>query len=510
MKHNGIYLRTLSIIAFCVSLLMMPGSWVKSQDSLPDGPGTYTVKGDQAINARSCPRLTCDIVTTFGPDDELAVIETVTGDAALGSNLWHRVRYQNADVYVSSALVAGQTADDPQAALSPKARDSMEAILEARGDASTTIFTEDEDGKLSCQVMNGDAEAYTICGKMNFDAGSVEDAIANFEKAIQLDPAYADAYSGRGAAYRSQGQFDEALADFDLALELAPEDAQTCFERGLLYIDLGETEKAVADLNQALDLTDDPDFERTINDTLQKLESPVEVQQQDTDDDSEVTGIPLQELMESAESGAVACNVSAREPESAQVRVGPGSNRTALLWLPAMREFPVVGQNTAADGSLWWKLDPAMIPNKATEHFWVAQNQVIASGECDFVPIVEINKVIPITQDIRIQNGEWQSVITRVEVNCGGNVRSMQFTSIVVSFSVTMSPDQQSLILGDQPFTRTGPGTYVGSAPIITSAGVVYMDTTYRVESPQLIRGEHKDTDGNCSIIVYETLTRLP
>ena len=77
---------------------------------------------------------------------------------------------------------------------------------------------------------------------------------------------------------------------------------------------------------------------------------------------------------------------------------------------------------------------------------------------------------------------------------------------MIVEFQITMSADLQTLTIGPVSFARSGPGIYTGQAPIITSSGVVMMDSTYRVESPQLIRGEHRDTSGGCVVTVYEDL----
>ena len=46
------------------------------------------------------------------------------------------------------------------------------------------------------------------------------EAIRDLNKAIELNPAYADAYCNRAAVRLSAGRYDEALADCDKAIAL--------------------------------------------------------------------------------------------------------------------------------------------------------------------------------------------------------------------------------------------------------------------------------------------------
>ena len=50
------------------------------------------------------------------------------------------------------------------------------------------------------------------------------------------------------------GQYEEALADLNEAVELDPELAQAYYYRGVLYGSIGEYEKATDNLNKAIAL----------------------------------------------------------------------------------------------------------------------------------------------------------------------------------------------------------------------------------------------------------------
>jgi hypothetical protein len=53
--------------------------------------------------------------------------------------------------------------------------------------------------------------------------GELDRAIADYDAALKVDPAFAEALNNRGMAWRSKGDRRRALADFDAALKLKPD-----------------------------------------------------------------------------------------------------------------------------------------------------------------------------------------------------------------------------------------------------------------------------------------------
>ncbi len=51
-------------------------------------------------------------------------------------------------------------------------------------------------------------------------------AIADFDRAIEVQPDYAEAYSNRGEAYEDKGDYERAIADYGRAIELQPDVAE--------------------------------------------------------------------------------------------------------------------------------------------------------------------------------------------------------------------------------------------------------------------------------------------
>jgi tetratricopeptide (TPR) repeat protein len=72
--------------------------------------------------------------------------------------------------------------------------------------------------------------------------------IADYDRAIELDPKFAGAYRGRGLVKRANGDLDGALADFNLALQVNPRFASAHVSRGNAKEAKGDLEEGVSRL----------------------------------------------------------------------------------------------------------------------------------------------------------------------------------------------------------------------------------------------------------------------
>ncbi len=102
-----------------------------------------------------------------------------------------------------------------------------------------------------------DAVAYYIRGLTSAAIDEQERAIADYNKAIELDPVYIDAYVARGRAYSSERYDDaRALADYSKAIELDPKNARAYRARGSFYLDQvsDHGDRALPDYNKAIEL----------------------------------------------------------------------------------------------------------------------------------------------------------------------------------------------------------------------------------------------------------------
>ena len=69
----------------------------------------------------------------------------------------------------------------------------------------------------------------TIAVLRIIDQGNFTQAMSDYNKAIEINPNYAEAYNNRGIIYDKQGNFTQAMSDYNKAIEINP---KLC--RGLL------------------------------------------------------------------------------------------------------------------------------------------------------------------------------------------------------------------------------------------------------------------------------------
>jgi tetratricopeptide (TPR) repeat protein len=79
-----------------------------------------------------------------------------------------------------------------------------------------------------------------------------DDAIRDFNAALQLNPDIPEAYADRGNAYQRKGETDKAIIDFNKAIELDPNSTVAYFNRGLIFLNKSEWDKALADFDEAV------------------------------------------------------------------------------------------------------------------------------------------------------------------------------------------------------------------------------------------------------------------
>jgi tetratricopeptide (TPR) repeat protein len=83
-------------------------------------------------------------------------------------------------------------------------------------------------------------------------------AIADYDRVIQLDPQYTDAFINRGNACYTLIKLERAIADYDRVIQLDPQYTLAYFNRGNTYFGLKRYEQAIADYDRVLQL--DPQY----------------------------------------------------------------------------------------------------------------------------------------------------------------------------------------------------------------------------------------------------------
>jgi tetratricopeptide (TPR) repeat protein len=103
-----------------------------------------------------------------------------------------------------------------------------------------------------------DAAARIELAQAMADLQDFEGALAQYRKAVELNPTYAPTRSRLGVLLVQSGNTEEALAQFSEAAKIMPYDETIQFNYGATLLSIGQKDEAAAHLQTALDI--DPDF----------------------------------------------------------------------------------------------------------------------------------------------------------------------------------------------------------------------------------------------------------
>ena len=102
-------------------------------------------------------------------------------------------------------------------------------------------------------------------GEVLREAGQLDAALAEFNRALEINPDYIDAYLGIGGVERDQRQYEEARETYRRALRIDGFSFDARYYLGLMQQVLGETGQAILEYQRALDINpDDPDAHRDL------------------------------------------------------------------------------------------------------------------------------------------------------------------------------------------------------------------------------------------------------
>ncbi|TRV46919.1 MAG: tetratricopeptide repeat protein [Microcystis panniformis Mp_MB_F_20051200_S9] len=107
---------------------------------------------------------------------------------------------------------------------------------------------------LITQANYKEAIAYFNRGVNYIQQEKYDLALAQFTRAIELDPNYTEAYFGRGMIYTIREQWRLAFQDLNTAIRLNPRAAYAYHFRGIVHLAFNQRQNAIADLTTAAEL----------------------------------------------------------------------------------------------------------------------------------------------------------------------------------------------------------------------------------------------------------------
>jgi tetratricopeptide (TPR) repeat protein len=131
----------------------------------------------------------------------------------------------------------------------------------------TRVFDIAKKAEVQSHLLEPKIEA-SYCSQLFFEIGNLfnslekyEESIADYDKAIELNPNFAQVWGMRGTAKAILQRHEEAITDFDKAIELDPNLLQAWGARGTTKEGLQRYEEAITDYDKAIEL--DPNFAET-------------------------------------------------------------------------------------------------------------------------------------------------------------------------------------------------------------------------------------------------------
>jgi Flp pilus assembly protein TadD len=122
---------------------------------------------------------------------------------------------------------------------------------------------------LACTSNN--AIAHYNFGMTILPKGRVDEALAHFQKAVEIDPNFARAQVSLGAAFFQTGRTDEAITHFQKALtmEITPDPSAVYYDLGIALLQQGRVDEAIVHFQKAVEIRPgDVGFRNVLGKTL--------------------------------------------------------------------------------------------------------------------------------------------------------------------------------------------------------------------------------------------------
>ena len=154
----------------------------------------------------------------------------------------------NIDATVSAAVAATRTASDVQ----EKVAATLSAPTPTTAPPTPTTESASTVKKILDKVLPL-RENHFNEGVEYYEGGQYENAIQEFDKAIQIGGDYdAGAYNNRGYSYAELGQHQNAIDDYTEAIRIGSHDYIVLNSRVTLYVKRGEHQAAIDDYNELI------------------------------------------------------------------------------------------------------------------------------------------------------------------------------------------------------------------------------------------------------------------
>jgi protein O-mannosyl-transferase len=96
--------------------------------------------------------------------------------------------------------------------------------------------------------------AYNNIGFADAKEGELDDAISEYERALDINPNYSDAHYNLGFAFQQKGQFADAVMQYERAIEIEPDNFEAHNNLGNILMLAGKLDESIVEYQKALNL----------------------------------------------------------------------------------------------------------------------------------------------------------------------------------------------------------------------------------------------------------------
>jgi len=96
------------------------------------------------------------------------------------------------------------------------------------------------------------ARAYNNRGWAYYNQGQFTKAMADYNKALAINPGYIFSYDDRGLIYAKEGKYVQAIAEYNKAIAINPNYAMIYYNRGCAYLKKDNDNQALLDFDKAI------------------------------------------------------------------------------------------------------------------------------------------------------------------------------------------------------------------------------------------------------------------
>ncbi|MEO0982179.1 MAG: tetratricopeptide repeat protein [Pseudomonadota bacterium] len=155
----------------------------------------------------------------------------------------------------AAALISTGATAQVQVIGSGFAKECYEAAETSRSASTKAIDTCSRALRYDTLDQQSRAGTHVNRGVLRMRAGYYDDAIADFERALDMRPELGEAFLNRGAAHIYRKDYVSALPDLNQAIDLNSRNLFAAYyNRGIVRENLGDVSGAFDDFNKALEL----------------------------------------------------------------------------------------------------------------------------------------------------------------------------------------------------------------------------------------------------------------